>query len=264
MTRPLLTGLFAALLALALSAGPAMAQPGQTLTPPDLTPEELANFKAVLRPARFDDTDDKIELAVVFWYGCGACRESDSTTALFLNSLSDDIRPIRLPALFSGRAPFQTHGRLYLVLDELGVEGQARKAAFDTAQQVNNPNRRGYGLTTKESQATFAVSQGVSRAAFDAAYDSTAVTGREARVKAFLDNSGIDAVPGMIINGRYVITFYQGNYYQLAEKLINHERARLAQAKAGAPEAGKAEAEAAGVADALEGAIEGADADDGK
>ena len=220
----------------------------QSLALPDLTDEERANFKAILRPSRLDETDDKIELVLAFWYGCGACRESDPSTTMFANSLPPDVRVVRVPGLFESRMPFKAHGRLFLVLDELGVEESSRQAAFDTALQIHNPNRRGYGLTTKESQETFAASQGVARAAFNSAYDSPAVVGREARVQAFLDNSGLDAVPGMIINGRYVITFFQGPYYQLAEKLINHERARLAKLK---PAAEKTEDQAAKAADAL-------------
>ncbi|MDR3135492.1 MAG: hypothetical protein LBU69_05285 [Deltaproteobacteria bacterium] len=203
---------------------------------PAMEGKELNNFKAILRPARYDESDDKIELAVFFWYGCGACRESEATTTLFTGSLPEDVRVVRLPALFETRMPFQTHGRLFLVLDELGVETAARQAAFDTAQQIYNQNRRGYGLVTKESQETFAASQGVSRASFNATYDSLAVTGREARIKAFMDNSGLDAVPAMVINGRYVITYFDGPFYQLAEKTINYERERLAYEKQAKPE----------------------------
>jgi thiol:disulfide interchange protein DsbA len=208
-----------------------MALDGPAAGAPDLTPEEEENSKTLLRPARYDDSDDKIELAVFFWYGCGACRESDPMTSMFVNSLPDDVRVVRLPALFDSMAPFETHGRLFLVLDELGVEPGARQAAFDTAQQVNNPNRKGYGLLSRESQETFAASQGVPRAAFNAAYDSPAVRGRETRIRNFMSSSDLDAVPAMVINGRYTRTFFQGpGYYQLAEKLIASERERLAAA----------------------------------
>ncbi|MDR2300662.1 MAG: thiol:disulfide interchange protein DsbA/DsbL [Deltaproteobacteria bacterium] len=238
------THITAIVLALAISLGLSSAAPAQL--PFELTDQERANFKVILKPARYDESDDKIELVTVFWYGCASCRSSDATTSLFASSLPEDVRATRLPGLFdNARMPFQTHARLFFVLDELNAESAARQAAFDTALNVHNPNARNYGLITKESQETFAASQGISRAAFNAAYDSPAVAGKEARAKTFLENSGIDAVPGMIINGRYVITNFDGPYYQLAEKLINHERDRLAKAKAEAAKAGEAKGDAA-------------------
>jgi hypothetical protein len=86
---------------------------------------------------------------------------------------------------------------------------------------------------SREAQETFAATQGVPRAAFNAAYDSPAVKGREARITSFMENAGLDAVPAMVINGRYTITFFHGpGYYQLAEKLIASERERLAKDEA--------------------------------
>ncbi|MDR2386822.1 MAG: thioredoxin domain-containing protein [Deltaproteobacteria bacterium] len=231
------THLVAAALALGLLL--TLSSASQAQLPFELSDQERANFKVILKPSRYDDSDDKIELVTVFWYGCSSCRATDATTTLFVNSLPDDVRVTRLPGLFDNpRMPFQSHARLFFVLEELKVEAQARQAAFDTALNVYNPNARNYGLITKESQETFAASQGLSRAAFEAAYDAPAVLGKEARARAFLDNSGIEAVPGMIINGRYVIINFDGPYYQLAEKLINYERERLGKAK---PEAAKTE-----------------------
>jgi thiol:disulfide interchange protein DsbA len=195
---------------------------------PELTIEEQENYRPLLQPIRYDETDDKIELAYIFWYGCPHCFDSDPSTSMFLGSLPADVRVVRLPQIAGGRFS-QTHGRLALTLEELGVEAKARQAAFNAVLQTNNPNRRGYGLLSRESQETFSVSQGVKRADFNAAYDSPAVKAKEERITSFLRAISLHVVPAMTINGRFVITYYSGpGYYQLAEKLINFERERLA------------------------------------
>ncbi|MDR0354480.1 MAG: thiol:disulfide interchange protein DsbA/DsbL [Deltaproteobacteria bacterium] len=215
-------------------AGPAAAQVGvsQNQASPQtsaLPGEDQAELKAILKPARFDESDDKIELVVFFWYGCGSCRATDDTTDMFIDSLPPDVRALKLPALFGNRTEWQAHGKLFMVLEALGAEEKLRKLTFDTVQNVNNPSARGYSLLTREAQEAFVVSQGISKEDFNAAYDSAAVNDKMARVKAFLDNSELDAVPGMVVNGRYSFSFIPGPaYYQLAERLINQEKERLA------------------------------------
>ncbi|MDR1656573.1 MAG: thiol:disulfide interchange protein DsbA/DsbL [Deltaproteobacteria bacterium] len=212
---------------------PAAALPA--LEPPS---EKNGGLKPILNPARLNDTDDKIEVVYFFWYGCRGCRETDQTTSMFLNSLPDDVRVEKLHVLFDNQPLWRIHGKLFYVLDELGVEKDLHTKLFATVQQQPHGPGGGstYGLTTPESQETFVAANGISRAAFKTAYDSPQVKGRMERVIAFMNNSGIDGVPALIINGRYQYTLFEGpGFYQQAERLINLERERLSASKVSPP-----------------------------
>ncbi|MDR2443149.1 MAG: thiol:disulfide interchange protein DsbA/DsbL [Deltaproteobacteria bacterium] len=201
-----------------------------TATLPTIGPPTDANgnLKPILRPSRLNDTDDKIEVVYLFWYGCGHCRQTDAATTMFLNSLPSDVRVERIHVLFDGASYWRAHGRLFYTLDQLGVEKTLHSKIFETIFQNARAQGGALSLITPQSQETFAAANGIARAAFKAAFDSPDVIGRMERVIAFTDNSGIDAVPGFIINGRYQYTYFGGPaFYQQAEMLINLERERL-------------------------------------
>jgi thiol:disulfide interchange protein DsbA len=209
-----------------------VAAPAQGLDPPS---DANGNLQAVLRPARLDESDDKIELAYFFWYGCPSCYKTDPATSMFLGSLPDDVRVVRLHAMFDRPPYWRIHGKLFYVLDHLGEEAGLHQRIFETIQ-TTAPSAGGHypqGLMTPEAQETFAAANGISRAAFKTAYDSPEVKGRMERVISFMDNVGLDGVPAFVINGRYQYSFFPGpGFYQQAEKLIGMERQRLAREKA--------------------------------
>jgi thiol:disulfide interchange protein DsbA len=216
---------------------PRLTGPAEGLPPPS---EDNGDLVAILRPKRLDESDDKIEVAYFFWYGCPSCYKTDAATSMFLSSLPDDVRVVRLHAMFDEPPFWRQHGRLFYVLDELGAEKNLHQTIFETVQS-RTPSSSGHytqGLLTPESQETFAAAHGVSRAAFKAAYDSPAVLGRIERVISFMDNAGLRGVPALVINGRYQFSiFAPPGFYQQAERLINLERERLAAEKAAPAEA---------------------------
>lgn len=238
-----LLALLATLALMAWPGGPARAQVGQSLgqaQPPQGVPalpgQEQAGYETIESPARFDVGDDSIELAILFWYGCPACRASDPATDAFALSLPGDVRVERLPMFFPESlgglyaAESQAHGRLFLALEALGVEPGARQAAFDAAQTPGDPGGRGYGLLDQESQETFAAGLGLDGEGLLRALDSPPVLEREGRIKDFIGRAGLMGVPALVINGRYIIYYAHGPaFLGLAERLIESERARLAQ-----------------------------------
>ena len=209
---------------------PAPAQKARELKDFGPPSDANGNLKAIAKPARLDESDDKIEIVYFFWYGCPSCYKTDPSTSMFLSSLPDDVRVVKTHAMFDAPPFWRQHGRLYFVLDELGVEKDLHTAIFETIQN-RTPGAGGHytqGLLTPESQESFAAAHGVSRAAFQAAYNSPDVKGRIERVISFMENANLDGVPAFVINGRYQYSFFPGpGFYQQADELIAMERARL-------------------------------------
>ena len=63
---------------------------------------------------------------------------------------------------------------------------------------------RGNRLSSREALAEFFARFGVDRATFDAAFDSGDVDARVQRAVALSREYGIDAVPSLVVAGRYV------------------------------------------------------------
>jgi hypothetical protein len=126
---------------------------------------------------------------------------------------------------------------MFAVLDELGQEKALRSKVFEVVQASSGDHPTGLGLVTRGSQEAFAAASGIAAADFNAAYDSPEVEGKMARIRNFVMNADLQSVPSMVINGRYVISFFGGpGYYELAQRLIDQERERIKTEAAGAAE----------------------------
>jgi thiol:disulfide interchange protein DsbA len=196
--------------------------------------EKRGNLSAILRPARFDESDDLIEVVFLSWYGCSHCWQSEPLINRYIEQLPADVRPVKLAVYFPENELWGAHAKLFAVLDELGREKELRNSIFETIQVYSSATGHGTGLSLADrpSQEAFASMHGISKEEFNAAYDSPAVAQKLARINSFVDNADFDSVPAMVINGRYVFTYFNGQgYFELANHLIEQERERLATLK---------------------------------
>lgn len=142
--------------------------------------------------------DGRIHIEEAFWYGCPHCFRLEEALAPWKKTLPADVAFSGVPAMF-GRA-WVMHAQLYHVADVLGVLDKAHSAIFDAVNLKRMP------LLSRGDQRDFLASvAGVSPADFDKAYDSFAVKSRmgqaDQRIRAF----GIQGVPAIIVQGKYVV-----------------------------------------------------------
>ncbi len=55
----------------------------------------------IIRPAQPTQTEDKIEVVEVFWYGCPHCYDFEPYIDQWLASKPDDVEFLRMPAIFN-------------------------------------------------------------------------------------------------------------------------------------------------------------------
>ncbi len=168
--------------------------------------------------------DGRVHVEEAFWYGCPACFRLEDFLTPWKKNLPADVQFTGVPAMF-GRA-WIAHAQLYYVTDVLGVAEQVHSQIFRAYHLERQP------LLSRADQRDFLVEKaGISAADFDKAYESFAVKTRmkqsDQRIRAF----GINGVPALIVQGKYVVdSASAGGMEQMlkvADHLIALERAAL-------------------------------------
>lgn len=164
----------------------------------------------------------KVEVLEFFWYGCPHCYRFEPDLHAWLKTRPANVVFERVPATFNPRWAF--HAKVYYTAQVLGVEDRMTPVIFD-AMHVKKQKL----ASLKEVKALFEAN-GVAGADFDKAFGSFAVDAKLRRATDLTRRSGIDGVPSLIINGKYMTTgsIAGGNQGMLrvADYLIRKESAR--------------------------------------
>lgn len=166
-------------------------------------------------------SDEKIEVAEVFWYGCPHCYRLKPVLEEWAKDLPEDVALVYLPAALN--QSWEIHARAFYVAESLGVLDKIHDAFFD--RMARNPR----GLASKESLADFFAEHGVDREKFNRTYDSFGVNAKLDRSKSIVRGARLTGVPALIVNGKYTVTASMAGGHeemlQVADHLIEQERA---------------------------------------
>jgi thiol:disulfide interchange protein DsbA len=204
----MLRKLFAALL-LSISL-PLAAQ--QTGLPPDVL--ELPTPIAT-------DNKSRIEVVEFFWYGCPHCYTMEPLLEKWVKEQPRDVDFRRVPAAFNEQ--WAAAGRVYYALESLGQVERLHKPLFDAI------HRDGLRITNPQALAQWLEKNGIDPKKFADTEKSFAVESKMKRARALLEQSRIDGVPALLINGKYIVPAGQ-NMLNNANRVIAMERADMAKA----------------------------------
>lgn len=161
--------------------------------------EEGVHYKLVDQPQPAAVADGQVLVEEAFWYGCSHCFNLEEVIIPWKKTKPDNVVFKGLPAMF-GR-PWVLHARLYYTAEVLGVLPQLHVKIFEA---IHLKDQR---LLSKTDQRNFVVEHaGVSAADFDKAYDSFIVNTRMSQGDQRVRSFGIDGVPALIVNGKYVVS----------------------------------------------------------
>ncbi|MCW4630904.1 thiol:disulfide interchange protein DsbA/DsbL [Marinomonas rhodophyticola] len=125
-----------------------------------------------------------------------------------------------LPAVF-GRG-WLAHAKAFYVADLLGMEDKIRADLFN-AIHVERRN-----LNSEDALARFFADYGVNEDDFRKQYDSFAVNSRLSQADAKIRAYGARGVPGIIVNGKYLVSAESANgnenIFKVVDFLIEKER----------------------------------------
>ncbi|MCB5161230.1 thiol:disulfide interchange protein DsbA/DsbL [Marinomonas algarum] len=176
-------------------------------------------YTTIKTPVRTNDPS-KVEVTEIFWYGCSHCFTLEPITQAWKKNLPEDVDFNYLPAVF-GRN-WLAHAKAFHVADLLGIADKVHTPLFN-AIHIERRN-----LNSEDTLANFFVDYGVSESEFRKQYNSFAVNSRLSQADAKIRAYGARGVPGLIVNGKYLVSAEtakgNNNIYKVVDFLIEKER----------------------------------------
>jgi thiol:disulfide interchange protein DsbA len=194
--------------------------PAAALAPITYKYQEGDHFRRMTTSQGTSSSPDKIEVAEVFWYGCGHCYNFDPLVDEWKADLAGDVSFVRIPVIWNPTN--EVHARAMYTADALGILDEAHDEIFKAIHTQGNQ------LSSKQGLATFFARLGVENDTFVEAYDSFGVQTATQRAATLTGRYGVRSVPMLIVNGKYAVdgpevkTF--GDMLGIADELVERER----------------------------------------
>jgi len=166
---------------------------------------------------------DKIEVLEFFWYGCPHCFHFEPIISKWKKTAPDYVYFVRVPAPLNPK--WMVHTKTYYALELMGKLDKYHQAIFD-ALHVERKK-----LYTLDAIADYLASKGLDKKAFIDAYNSFAVEMRARQAMQLGRDYGLNGVPMLTVNGKYVISASQAGSYEEMINITNYLIAREAKAK---------------------------------
>lgn len=186
------------LLVLATLAGPAKAAPFEELT-------HYAPITGAAPPV----ADSKIEVYEFFMWTCPHCMQFEPHLHKWLERKPADVTFAKVPAAFSPSAGLLA--RAFYALEALGEEQRLNDDFFNA---LVNDRRR---LDSEAAITSFVKQFGVDEAKFREAFNSFGVQAKVRRAEQLAERFKINAVPKIVVDGRYKTGDGLGSYQQVLD-----------------------------------------------
>jgi len=157
--------------------------------------DEGIQYERLVAPVPTVDAN-KVEVVELFWYGCPHCYRLEPDLKKWLKNKPANVVFVRVPAVF--RPIWAFHAKVYYTAEVLGVLDKVHEAMFE-AMHV----QRRKMSSVDEVKALFA-QYGVTSEKFDNAFNSFAVDAKVRRATDLTRRYGLEGVPALVINGKYV------------------------------------------------------------
>lgn len=166
-------------------AAPVLAQGG---------PREGRDYRLVKPVQNTEAPPGKLEVLEFFWYGCPHCNSLEPTLVQWARALPPDVVFKRVHVPFGDRR----HQQLFYTLEAMG---KAEEMADKIFRAIHVDRDR---LDTPEKMVALLSRHGIDGKQFNETWESFAVRTRMRRGSQLSEAYGIDGVPALAVNGRYV------------------------------------------------------------
>ena len=177
----------AALAALGLRPGISAAQGGLV---------EGKDYAALKKPLRLPATG-KVEVVEFFWYGCPHCYAFEPALEAWAAQLPVDVHFRRIAYGFD-EALREVHQQVYYTWEALDLVGVMHTRTFDRFNKQHKP------INSEADMLAFSAECGLDVAKVKSAWNSFSMPTKLRQVREFCDSYGVDFVPQLGVQGRYL------------------------------------------------------------
>lgn len=175
-------------------------------------------YITLAKPGRVDKPG-MIEVREFFWYGCPHCYTLEPHIANWLKTKPADVNFVRSPAALN--PVWEANARGYYTVETMGLVEKTHLPLF---QAIHVGKQR---LFDQGSLTRFYSGFGVNAETFASTYNSFAVSGKVAQSKSLAQQYGLDGVPAVVVNGKYLVKGETAKVIETINALIVKERAAL-------------------------------------
>lgn len=152
----------------------------------------------LLTPPKPTSSPGKIEVVEFFSYGCPHCAKFNPLVSAWVAKLPKDVVFKRV-AVSYGRPAWMNLSRAYYALGATGDLGKLDAPLF---RAIHDDHQE---LFDEQSLTDWVGKQGGDAAKFASAYVSFGINNETVQADQMAEDYGIDAVPTLAVNGRYVV-----------------------------------------------------------
>jgi thiol:disulfide interchange protein DsbA len=171
---------------------------------------------------------DKIEVAEIFWYGCGHCYEFEPYINSWEENIPANVRLVRIPATWNPLV--KLHAQLYYAEQVLVKNGKIEDPKGFREAVFMEYHRRGNRLTSLAAIEALFANAGVSADDFNNTWSSFEVAQKLRVAQDLARRYAITGVPAVVVNGKYRTGKTEtGTYPKLLEvvdELVQRETVR--------------------------------------
>ena len=169
--------------------------------------------------------DGKIEVVEVFGYTCPHCATFQPMVNAFKAGLPQDVRFTYVAAPFGGY--WVPYAKAFYAAEGMGLLDKTHDAMFRAIHLERTLPVQ--PLPTNEQIAAFYAKHGADPKQFASTMGSFAINGKLARATQFIQRSGVESTPTLVVNGKYRITGQSPeDNLRIANQLVAQERAAAA------------------------------------
>lgn len=183
-----------------------------------LTAHANPNYIVLAKPGPVEKPG-MIEVREFFWYGCGHCYNLEPHMKAWLKTKPADVNFVRTPAALN--PVWEQNARGYYAAEMLGVLERSHDALFQAIHVAKEK------LFDQASLARFYAGFGADTKKFDSLYNSFAVSGKVGQGKNLAKQYGLEGVPALVVNGKYLVKGSDARALATVNELIAQERAAL-------------------------------------
>jgi len=142
------------------------------------------------------ETGKNIEVIEFFSYGCPHCAEFEPILQNWMKSKPADVTFRRVPVMFQPR--WENLAREYYILEAMGEDQKLSPAMFTAI------HGKGAALWDEKAFLDWVAAQGADRKKAEELWGSFAIVGKVNRAKQLAQTYGIQSVPTIVVDGKYV------------------------------------------------------------
>ena len=181
------------------------------------------NYLPVPQPRTPQVARGKVEVNEIFWYGCSHCYALDPSLEKWSKAKPAYIEFVRTPVIWG--PVHRQHARLFYTLQSL-KRTDLHITVFEAIHRQGNMLAARNDAEARALHLDFLKQHGVSEKAFNAAYDSAAVTDGVAFAERLTSDLSVAGVPLLVVHGKYTTNVSQAGGERQLFSLIDDLAAR--------------------------------------